>query len=120
MNSIDVHVLNTQNLRWFQVPARKNGRGSPLEYPEVPFQRYGHTSVAYQHKVYLWGGRNNENGCNILFCFDTQTMRWSKPEVTGSIPGIRDGHSACIVDHSMYIFGGFEEEINQFSVCIQF
>lgn len=117
MHSIDVHVLNTQNLRWFQVPSRKNARGTPLEYPEVPFQRYGHTSVAYQHKVYLWGGRNNELGCNILFCFDTQTMRWSKPEVTGSIPGIRDGHSACIVEHFMYIFGGFEEEINQFSVC---
>lgn len=115
MDAIDVHVLNTQNLRWFQVPVRRDQNGAVLQYPEVPFQRYGHTSVAYENKVYMWGGRNNDIGCNILFCFDTQTMRWSKPAVTGNIPGIRDGHSACIVDHYMYIFGGFEEEINQFS-----
>lgn len=139
LNTIDVHILNTQNLRWSQVPVRKNEHGFPLQYPEVPFQRYGHTSVAYDHKVYMqvffyillnrlcikfdssvlrikrWGGRNDETGCNILFCFDTHTLRWSKPEVTGDIPGVRDGHSACIIDHFMYIFGGFEEEINQFS-----
>lgn len=115
MNSIDVHVLNTSTLRWFQVPNKRNEHGGPLTYPEVPFQRYGHTSVAYKSKVYMWGGRNDEAGCNILFCFDTQTLRWSKPEVTGSVPGIRDGHSACITGHYMYVFGGFEEEINQFS-----
>lgn len=108
LNTIDVHVLNTQNLRWSQVPTRKDKQGCPLQYPEVPFQRYGHTSVAYENKVYMWGGRNDETGCNILFCFDTQTLRWSRPQVTGDIPGVRDGHSACIIDHFMYIFGGLQ------------
>lgn len=51
LNTIDVHVLNTQNLRWSQVPSRKNDFGMTLEYPEVPFQRYGHSSVAYESKV---------------------------------------------------------------------
>lgn len=115
IQTIDVHVLNTETLRWSLIAPRTNGRGKLLVYPEVPFQRYGHTAVAYRHHVYMWGGRNDDVCCNILFCFDTRTHTWSKPEVTGRIPGVRDGHSACIVGSHMYIFGGFEEEINQFS-----
>lgn len=115
IKTIDVHVLNTQTLRWSLVPPRSDKSGYLLGYPEVPFQRYGHTAVAYEHNVYMWGGRNDDVCCNILFCFNTHTHTWSKPEVSGSIPGVRDGHSACIVGNSMYIFGGFEEEINQFS-----
>lgn len=38
--SIDVHVLHTQTLRWYVVPQRKDEAGNILKYPEVPFQRY--------------------------------------------------------------------------------
>lgn len=37
----------------------------------VPFQRYGHTAVAFGPLVYVWGGRNDNTACNILYCFDT-------------------------------------------------
>lgn len=53
--------------------------------------------------------------CDILFCFNTKTQQWERPEVSGNLPGARDGHSACIVEHKMYIFGGFEEMMDQFS-----
>lgn len=53
--------------------------------------------------------------CDILFCFDTKTLEWEKPHVSGTCPGARDGHSACIVGSKMYIFGGFEEMVDQFS-----
>lgn len=54
--------------------------------------------------------------CDILFSFDTKTLEWETPEVSGpNLPGARDGHSACIVGSKMYIFGGFEEVIDQFS-----
>jgi N-acetylneuraminic acid mutarotase len=53
--------------------------------------------------------------CDILFCFNTKTQQWERPEVSGNLPGARDGHSACIVGHKMYIFGGFEEMMDQFS-----
>jgi hypothetical protein len=53
--------------------------------------------------------------CDVLFCFDTKTLEWETPEVSGNLPGARDGHSACIVGSYMYIFGGFEEVIDQFS-----
>jgi len=83
--------------------------------PSVPFQRYGHTVVAYGRYVYLWGGRNDESACKTLFRFDTKTHSWSKPQVTGSIPGARDGHSAVIIRNRMFIFGGYEEDIGLFS-----
>lgn len=112
---MDVHVLNTNNLRWSLVPAKKDDKGVPLKYPFVPFQRYGHTAVAYDNKVYLWGGRNDEYACSILFCFDIKTLKWSKPLVSGTLPGPRDGHTACVWNNKMYIFGGFENDIDQYT-----
>ncbi|XP_064484621.1 kelch domain-containing protein 3-like isoform X2 [Ornithodoros turicata] len=105
---IDVHVLSTVSLRWALIPCQSN-----LE--DVPFQRYGHTVVAYGDYAYLWGGRNDDGACNILYRFDTSTSLWSRPKVTGSIPGARDGHSACVMGNHMYVFGGYEEQADRFS-----
>lgn len=109
---MDVHVLNTVNLRWKALPI------PPIkdeQYTVAPYQRYGHSAVAYGTKVYIWGGRNDEAACNKLFCFDTETLKWSRVKTYGAIPGARDGHSACILNNSMYIFGGFEEEVDRYS-----
>uniref|UniRef100_A0A182VUX6 K Homology domain-containing protein n=1 Tax=Anopheles minimus TaxID=112268 RepID=A0A182VUX6_9DIPT len=119
-SAIDVHVLNTHNMRWAPIPAVEDENGVPCKYPEVPFQRYGHTAVAFGRKVYLWGGRNDEIVCDILFCFDTKTRKWTRPSVTGTVPGARDGHSACIYEERMYIFGGFEESIDKFSCDVYY
>uniref|UniRef100_A0A182QQL7 Kelch domain-containing protein 3 n=1 Tax=Anopheles farauti TaxID=69004 RepID=A0A182QQL7_9DIPT len=119
-SAIDVHVLNTHNMRWSPIPAAEDENGVPCKYPEVPFQRYGHTAVTFEQNVYLWGGRNDEIVCDILFCFDTRTRKWSKPSVTGTVPGARDGHSACIYGERMYIFGGFEESVDKFSCDVYY
>lgn len=42
---IPVHVLNTATLRWSTVCYNKSDM--------IPFQRYGHTAVAYGHKVFI-------------------------------------------------------------------
>lgn len=104
---IPVHVLSTSTLRWSPVNYKKND--------VVPFQRYGHTAVAYGDKVYMWGGRNNAVACNTLSCFDTKTLEWTTPTVTGMVPYAKDGHSACIIKNKMYIFGGFEYLTDQYS-----
>jgi len=109
---MDVHVLNTVNYRWTVLLTPE---ANSAQYFQVPYQRYGHTAVVYNDMVYIWGGRNDNSACNILFCFDTNTHCWSKPKVFGKIPGTRDGHSACVINHCMYVFGGYEEEIDQFS-----
>jgi len=95
--------------RWSQIMPNV---GSESE--KWPFQRYGHTVSAHQGKVYLFGGRNDIHACNILYCFDTTTYKWSVPKVCGCVPAARDGHSSCIFGDAMYIFGGYEEAAEPF------
>ncbi|CAL8080714.1 unnamed protein product [Orchesella dallaii] len=99
-------------------------------------KRVNHAAVVVGHTIYSFGGyctdenysiqrpidvhilqpgRNDQTACRVLYRFDTKTLAWSKPEVSGSVPGARDGHSAVIIRHKMYIFGGYEEEIGLFS-----
>ena len=109
---IEVHRLNTRTLEWTNLT--KVYTWSESEY-DVPFNRYGHTVVADGHKIYLWGGRDDDAVCNILYEFNTYTNTWSRPKVKGDIPLARDGHSATINNKRMYIFGGFESETESFS-----
>ncbi len=110
---IDVFVLNTLTLRWARLP-------TPTSSSCVPFQRYGHTVAAYEPEkaIYLFGGRNDDSLCNVLYRFDTRTRTWSVPAVTGQVPYARDGHSACIINHEMYIFGGYEETFYRFGLDV--
>ncbi|XP_026478902.1 kelch domain-containing protein 3-like [Ctenocephalides felis] len=106
---MDVHILNSNNYRWTLLT-----HDSELKSNNIPFQRYGHTAVAHGQNIYVWGGRNNMQACNILYCFDTTNNQWSAPQVRGIVPGARDGHSACVINNKMYIFGGFVEHIQKF------
>jgi len=109
---IDVHVLDTITYRWSIVQVCLDD----LWQRRMPYQRYGHTCVAWDDKAFVWGGRNDQDGaCNFLFQFDPSTKEWSRPAVSGGLPGARDGHSACVLKDAMYIFGGYEEELDRFS-----
>lgn len=112
LRPMDVHILNTVSYRWFLLPLPDI---SDPQRKEIPFQRYGHTAVAYMDRAYIWGGRNDARACNKLYCFDAATLKWSNVRVNGPLPSTRDGHSACVINHRMYIFGGYEEEEDQFS-----
>ncbi|CAK1546692.1 unnamed protein product [Leptosia nina] len=104
---ISVHVLDITVFKW-----------SPVEYKnasDAPFQRYGHSCVGYGDKIYMWGGRNDTIACYTVFCFDTKTLEWSNPTVTGVMPNGKDGHSACIIGNKMYIFGGFDYLTDQYT-----
>ncbi|XP_015786827.1 kelch domain-containing protein 3 [Tetranychus urticae] len=107
---IDVHTLDMTTLKWEQLEYYDGGNPA-----NVPFIRYGHSVVAHNNIIYLWGGRRGDVACNKIFMFDTNTRSWLANEVTGTIPGVRDGHAACIAGGFMYIFGGFEEARQEFS-----
>uniref|UniRef100_A0A0B7A1U0 Kelch domain-containing protein 3 n=1 Tax=Arion vulgaris TaxID=1028688 RepID=A0A0B7A1U0_9EUPU len=109
---MDVHILNTENLRWTLLPLPT----SAVDIKNTPFQRYGHTAVEFENNAYIWGGRNDSVGaCNTLFRFNSETFLWDKPAVSGPIPEARDGHSACIINRNMYIYAGYEEFTDRFS-----
>jgi len=135
----DVFVLNTHNMRWSAVPKPDPETYNP-ETSEWPYQRYGHTVVAWRKYVILFGGRSDSKVCNTIYMFDTNTLKWTKFKnvltdaaalaaglkpghdedppgdhaVTGQIPMARDGHSACVIDDDMYIYGGYVESAHQF------
>ena len=96
--------------RWTEVPKPQDWR----LLADWPYQRYGHTVVSKGHTCYLFGGRNDEAACNLLYTFCAKTYRWTRPRVQGDIPGERDGHSAAIVGNYMYVFGGYEENFERF------
>lgn len=107
---IEIHLLDTSLMVWKDVVYDTS------DFPQsVPHQRYGHTVLEYDDRIYLWGGRNDEGACNRLFIFDPQTLCWTSPKVSGCVPRSRDGHSAALVSGQMYIFGGFEDETERFS-----
>ncbi|XP_015787072.1 kelch domain-containing protein 3 [Tetranychus urticae] len=107
---IDVYTLDMNTLRWEEI--RPSDGGNPAN---VPCIRYGHTVVAQDDIIYLWGGGKNKVLCNKMFMFDTNTRSWLANEVKGEIPVARDGHSACTSGGFMYIIGGFEEERREFA-----
>lgn len=115
---IDVHVLDTISLRWklLPLPCRRHRPHVLSRDSQIPYQRYGHTAVAYGDFAYIWGGRNDTDGaCNVLFVFNTVLRIWGTVDTSGPIPGARDGHSACVIQKKMYIYGGYEEGIDRFS-----
>ncbi|KHN78943.1 Kelch domain-containing protein 3 [Toxocara canis] len=118
---IDVHVLDTETYRWRKLNVHceepmDTGSSATTQPIITPYQRYGHTVVAYKGKAYLWGGRNDEHGASAqMHIFDPETCSWSLVERNGPCPPARDGHSAVVVDDTMYVFGGFEEESQRFS-----
>ncbi|XP_031570757.1 kelch domain-containing protein 3-like [Actinia tenebrosa] len=112
IDKLDVHIFDIVTCRWtkFPTPSRTDE-----QYDCVPYMRYGHSAAVINDVAYIFGGRNDKYGaCNTLYCFDTRTLTWSKPQTYGYPPAARDGHTACVIEQKMYIFGGYEEEVQYF------
>uniref|UniRef100_T1KHL0 Kelch domain-containing protein 3 n=2 Tax=Tetranychus urticae TaxID=32264 RepID=T1KHL0_TETUR len=107
---IVVYTLDMHTLRWEEI--QYSDGGDPAN---VPCIRYGHSVVAQDDIIYLWGGCRDYVPCNKIFMFDTNRRSWLANEVTGTIPGARMDHTACTSGGFMYVFGGFEEERHQFA-----
>ena len=105
-----VHSLDTNTLEWSSVPCAYDS------VDDIPFNRFGHTVIADGHIIYLWGGKREEGGretiSNVLFAFNCQTLKWSRPMVSGVVPEARAYHSATVCGRKIYMFGGrlYEDE----------
>lgn len=71
--------------------------------------RWGHTSAAYEDKIYVYGGRFCNDLSDILV-LDPEKNSISALKVVGDLPKARRRHSACFLGSSMLIFGGFNGE----------
>ncbi|KAB0397501.1 hypothetical protein E2I00_016177 [Balaenoptera physalus] len=122
-------TVNTHH-RWTRIPTEHLLRGSP----PPPQRRYGHTMVAFDRHLYVFGGAADNTLPNELHCYDVDFQTWeviqpsSDSEVSGAeMPerasaseeapalgseergGCKNGrlfHAAAVISDAMYIFGG--------------
>lgn len=72
----------------------------------TPGEIYGHTSVSYKNKIYVFGGNDKAGYMNDFvheFSFDTHS--WNVIKATDGPKG-RHFHTANVHNGGMFIFGG--------------
>ncbi|KAJ7088560.1 galactose oxidase [Mycena crocata] len=65
-----------------------------------------HTVTLVDTTAWLFGGCDDKECSRDIFCFDTETMQWSRPETTGEIPPPSRAHTATLVDRKIVVYGG--------------
>ncbi|CAL5981415.1 Kelch_repeat-containing protein [Hexamita inflata] len=78
-----------------------------LKTTNTPCARYGHSSVIYNNKLYIYGGKNPTTKSLLDdFCvLDLDTLTWSYIQCNENPCG-RYGHSLLQLDNKLYLFGG--------------
>uniref|UniRef100_A0A4W3IP35 Leucine zipper like post translational regulator 1 n=1 Tax=Callorhinchus milii TaxID=7868 RepID=A0A4W3IP35_CALMI len=89
---------------WARIPTEHLLRGSP----PPPQRRYGHTMVAFDRHLYVFGGAADNTLPNELHCYDVESQTWEviQPSPDSELPSGRLFHAAAVIHDAMYIFGG--------------
>uniref|UniRef100_A0A8C6YNI9 Leucine zipper like post translational regulator 1 n=1 Tax=Nothoprocta perdicaria TaxID=30464 RepID=A0A8C6YNI9_NOTPE len=108
IKSCDIHILldyskpNAQSnallhvscLSWTRIPTEHLLRGSP----PPPQRRYGHTMVAFDRHLYVFGGAADNTLPNELHCYDVDSQTWEviqpSPDSEVSHPEVAERVSA--------------------------
>ena len=108
--------LKTSHRTLPQLPSAHNVRPAPPPamywskapvHGSVPRRSFrAHTANLCDEVLWLFGGCDNRGCFRDLWCFDTETMCWSRPKVTGDIPPARRAHSATMVNKRLFVFAG--------------
>lgn len=93
----DVTPAPPPAMYWSKVPV----------HGSVPRRSFrAHSASLADEVMWLFGGCDAKGCFRDLYCFDTETMCWSKPKVTGDLPPPRRAHSATMVDKRLFVFAG--------------
>jgi DNA-binding CsgD family transcriptional regulator len=75
--------------------------------PSLPVRLSAFALIAYEGKLYLFGGWDGENYSNRVFAFDPDQMEWTEKS---PLPSARAYVSAVVVLNKIFILGGFDGE----------
>ena len=73
----------------------------------VGAKRSKHTMVAWDDRVYVFGGDNGKKMLNDFLVSHVRDSSWARVVYTGQPPPPRYHHSAVVYQNSMFIFGGY-------------
>jgi N-acetylneuraminic acid mutarotase len=77
---------------------------------ECPEPRAGHSAILFEDKMYVYGGKNEENNkLNDFWSFDLTTFEWQRLADADNVGLSRSGHSVCVYENHMIVFGGIHE-----------
>lgn len=86
---------------------------------DIPEKRYGHSSVVFKDKMYIYGGKDvNERYSNELYELNLLDYKWTNLSSTTLLP--RMFHTCVMWDTSLYVFGGWNDEIESDIIEINF
>ncbi|XP_062507992.1 leucine-zipper-like transcriptional regulator 1 isoform X2 [Corticium candelabrum] len=102
----------TNNLYQFHFKDRRWEKITPANLPAglsaPPQRRYGHSMVAFDSQLYVFGGAADNKLPHQLHCFDLDRQEWSviQPYLDSESPSGRLFHSTAVKDDGFYLFGG--------------
>ena len=73
----------------------------------MPSPRHGHSSVKYNNKMYMFGGKDGSTTYYDTWEYDLTTTTWTKKALALSSHA-RYEHSSIIYNGDMYVFGGYD------------
>lgn len=73
----------------------------------VPTTRWGHSSASHDGKLYILGGRNEQDLID-LHEYNHEEGKWRNITVPGPQPKPRRRHSSIFVSGTLILFGGFD------------
>ena len=110
MGIMPIWYLNMDKLEWNKVPQKENTNN-----------RFGHTSIIYQNKIYFYGGRAKIDKV-LYYCgleiFSLNEGIYYKPMLSKlNSPTLRRNHIAILIDEQIFIHGGVSENNEILSDC---
>ncbi len=110
MKGMSIWSLNLEQLEWVKIPQK-----SPTN------NRFGHTNVIYQNKIFLFGGRTKYGGAFVspgLEIFSLTENAFTNQDPEGNIfPEPRKNHIAELIGNQMLIHGGLNESNEILNDC---
>ncbi|KAJ1309450.1 hypothetical protein OPQ81_006226 [Rhizoctonia solani] len=101
--SFDLFLLQG-NPNWERIEVAP---GSPR-----PPEQLGHKMIAYEMKLYVFGGYSGKDVYNDTWCFNMNTRSWTRLVCTGCAPAPYTAHAVALVGDVVYMFGGEDKNEN--------